>query len=111
VTRPKSYRPAPMDTTEAVTAAGVLRDSGGALGDDLRLLAAGGRDAELRRRLRGVANTASQDDLGLTPLMYAVSGAGVDMLSYAILCCAMMLCYVMLRSMHACNDHPLLGPS
>lgn len=50
----------------------MLRDSGGALGEDLRLLAVEGQDEELRQRLKNVANTASQDDLGITPLMYAV---------------------------------------
>ena len=52
----------------------MLRDSGGALGDDLRYLAIEGKDTDLRKRLENVANTASADDLGITPLMYAVSG-------------------------------------
>ena len=51
---------------------GILRDSGGALGEDLRYLAIEGMDKELLQRLKGIANTASADDLGLTPLMYAV---------------------------------------
>lgn len=54
---------------------GILRDSGGALGEDLRHLAIEGNDKELKKRLKGVANTASADDLGITPLMYAVRQA------------------------------------
>ena len=50
----------------------LIQDSGGAQGDDLRYLAIEGKDKELRERLKGIANTASCDDLGLSPLMYAV---------------------------------------
>jgi hypothetical protein len=49
---------------------GVLRDSGGASGEDLRELALHGKDKALRERLRAVANTCSVDDLGLSSLHY-----------------------------------------
>lgn len=62
----------------------ILRDSGGALGEDLRYLAIEGMDKELLKRLKGVANTASTDDLGLSPLMYAVRTGVLVVLLYIL---------------------------
>jgi hypothetical protein len=61
-----------------MSSAVVLTDSGGPSGEDLRFLAIEGMHDELRRRLSAVANTCSADDLGLTPLHYAVWNGHVE---------------------------------